>query len=203
MNTKQCFKCKQIKVLSEFYKHSQMKDGHLNKCKICAIKDTFNNQLDYDRTEKGVIRVMYKSQKFNSKRRKIKPPLYSKADLAIWLYNNDFKVLYDNWVFSGYLKDFKPSIDRFDDYKPYSFDNIRLIIWKENREKQYQDILLGRSTSGKRCKPLIQYDSNGIFIAEYVSFSSARRINGYSMDKSLLSGKVDRKGFRWKYKDKS
>lgn len=37
---KPCIICKEEKELNEFYKHSEMKDGHVNKCKSCYRKQS-------------------------------------------------------------------------------------------------------------------------------------------------------------------
>ena len=42
---KECFKCKLTKPLSDFYKHSQMKDGHVNKCIDCNGKDVAAHRI--------------------------------------------------------------------------------------------------------------------------------------------------------------
>ncbi|MCP4061380.1 MAG: hypothetical protein GY738_29740 [Pseudoalteromonas sp.] len=43
--SKQCFKCGEVKSLSEFYKHKQMKDGHVNKCKTCNLNDVSKHRV--------------------------------------------------------------------------------------------------------------------------------------------------------------
>ena len=76
METKRCRKCGETRPISEYYRHRLMFDGYLNICKKCVKSRVKNNpraryksKNSYDRTEKGVIRVIYKTQKGNSKRR--------------------------------------------------------------------------------------------------------------------------------------
>ena len=54
---KTCFKCHRTLSIEEFYRHSKMADGHLNKCKDCTKADTYESRhvkhrdrvLQYDR----------------------------------------------------------------------------------------------------------------------------------------------------------
>ena len=197
---KKCFKCGLVKELNLFYNHKQMGDGHLNKCIECTKKDVKGS--NYDRTEKGVVRVIYKTQVRNSKVRKMELPNYTKQEFKEWLYKNNFKKLYDNWVSSGFDKNKKPSADRIDDFKPYSFENIRLVTWYENRAHQHQDVLNAVGKGAQRCKSVIQLDRYGNILAEYHSYSFAKRVAGYSFEKCLKNGTPSRKdGTFWKYKN--
>ena len=40
---KKCFKCGNVKPLTDFYKHKEMPDGHVNKCKECNKNDVREN----------------------------------------------------------------------------------------------------------------------------------------------------------------
>ena len=72
---KKCFKCHVEKPLSDFYKHKQMADGHLNKCKDCARTDVAvnyqNNRVQYAEYEKKrFARPERKEQRLETQRRR-------------------------------------------------------------------------------------------------------------------------------------
>ena len=204
MCSKKCSKCKETKDLNEFYKHKQKKCGYESRCKQCARNSSRANSQrvgnQYDISIKGVFRVIYKSQKRNQKLRGHGEMPYTKDELISWCMDNNFNDIYNKWVESGHDKELKPSVDRIDDFKGYSMDNIRLGTWRQNREHQHQDIINGLGTSGLRCKALLKMDSEMNVIHEYISYSSAQRDMGYSLEYQIKHKKKCRSGFFWKYK---
>lgn len=200
---KKCFKCGKEKDISFFYKHKAMKDGYLNKCKDCTKSDVKKNSNKvgdkYDSSEHGVIRIIYKTQKRNQRLRGHGDLPYSKDELKKWMYNHGYKDMYNKYISSGKINDLKPSIDRVNDMKGYSFDNIKLVTWLDNKEHQYQDMLTGKGSSGKRCKTLLKLDKNKNIICEYASYNSAQRDVGYSIEYQIKNEVKCRNGFYWKY----
>lgn len=69
MKTKKCFKCGKKKFLEEFYKHPQMHDGRVNKCKECNKKDVKEHRLNPKYREKV---LEYDRQRFKKPERKKK-----------------------------------------------------------------------------------------------------------------------------------
>ena len=173
IHQKNCTICKKLKPISGFSKNKRRKDGHQLECKECCI----NINYAYHHTVNGVITMIYSKQRSQSKLRGHAEPSYSKRDFTYWILSQPlFNKLFKEWEKSGYDKTIKPSCDRLDDYKGYSFDNIRLITWQENVDKAYADRKKG--VNNKVSKAVKQYSLCGEVIAEYHSLREAERQTG-------------------------
>lgn len=157
----------------------------------------------YNRTKVGLARRLYNHQIERCKTRNHEMPSYTRIEFQNWLHSHkDFEKLYNNWVKSGYLKEEKPSVDRLDDYKSYTFDNIQLITWKENNKKAREDTKIGKLH--KATRQIDQFDIDGTFIKTYMSIAIASRETN-SNPKAIsecLSGRAKTSNkFIWKYKN--
>ena len=107
------------------------------------------------------------------------------------LFNN----IYNNWAKSGYKKPLKPSIDRIDCKKYYTKDNIQIMTWAENRNKENSEF------SVLRAKKVYMHDGNTI-IKTFESVSDAVKKTGLHQGNlsSCLNGKRETTGgYYWSY----
>ncbi len=201
MEEKKCSKCGDIKKLSEFSRDKGKKDGRDGICSKCRSK----MNIARNRSKKGFTSKVYNDQVALSKKRGYEAPKYTREELREWLLNQKlFHKLHKEWAESNYDRWLAPSIDRLDDYKTYSFDNIQLMTWKENDRKGKDDMFNG--INNKRSKSVIQYDSNMNFIKEYHSLTQAERETGCfhsNITKCCNNHPAYPRcgGFKWKYKE--
>jgi hypothetical protein len=192
---KLCKSCNKYKFLSEFGK---IKGKEKTYCKSC------NNEKNkqYKRSKYGIVKRIYDGQIFTSKRRNYPKPNYTLEELKDWLFEQKlFHQLYDQWENSGYKKELKPSVDRKDDYKSYTFGNIQLMTFRKNLEKAHDDVING--INNKQNKAVLQFTLKGIFIKEFYSIAEAGRMTSASAKHigEVCSGKRKTSGgFKWKYK---
>ena len=200
--TKTCTVCKIEKDLSSFGKSKNSKDGLNQRCKKCATESTKLMR----RTKEGLITKIYSSQRSNSKMRNHPEPAYTKQEFKEWMHNqNNFYELYENWKKNNFNKKFVPSVDRIDDFKPYTFDNIRLTSWCKNEQKANKDKTNGVGTQGLQCKKVYQYTKDKkTLIATFISTSdAARKTDTYQSGISrVATGKEDHaNNFYWSFEE--
>jgi len=146
---------------------------------------------------------MYNSQKQNSKVRNYPLPNYSFNEFMEWAINKtNFNEIFENWAKSNFEKDLVPSVDRINDYISYEFGNIRLVTWKENKEKYNVDRVLG--LNNKQNKEVYKYSIDGKYIEKYFSVRAAARANDCYSSGIIFcyQGRLKQhKGFIWKIKE--
>jgi hypothetical protein len=88
MKTKRCRECRELKPIEQFYKHKQMADGHLNKCKNCvcsrirAYRRNNDSVREYDRERAKTPKVKARIRENTIRWRKQNPDKY-RAQTAI------------------------------------------------------------------------------------------------------------------------
>ncbi len=140
MTTKKCFKCKQIKPLKMFYKHKQMADGHLNKCKHCAKKDVKERY----QSEEGINKIVeYEKKRFKDPKRKAKVKIYQQKRRAKSKGKNRARHKVSNAIRNGRLKklpcEFCGDINsqaHHDDYRKYL--DVKWLCFKCHRKLHKQ-----------------------------------------------------------------
>ena len=156
----------------------------------------------YQKTKKGIVTVIYNSQKQSSKRRGHPMPSYTLKELRQWMYSQkEFHELYDQWKASGYDRWLKPSCDRLDDYKPYTLDNLQVVAWKDNFSRSHKDRLNG--VNNKASKSVLQFTLDGEFVAEHYSLHNAERQTGVSFKSisKVCNGEYSYAGgYVWEFK---
>ncbi len=175
---KRCNDCKQDSVI--FYRKKD------TSCKFCILGKVER----YHKTKNGICAQIFSCQKSSSKGRGHTPPKYTKIELSEWLHSRDnFDELYNNWVKSKYDRWLKPSIDRLDDSKGYSFDNIRLVTWDVNH----------KSNKGMFRKTF-QYSMDGMLISSFISTTQAYIKTGIhrgSICECLSGVRKTAGGYKW------
>ena len=161
---KQCNTCGEFKALTEYHIDKTCADGKQGKCKECSQHSR--------NVPEALAKRIYRSQVLSSVRRGHVMPAYTIDELTDWLLNNiDYLRMHQEWKISGYIRELAPSVDRENDYEPYSFDNIRgVITWADNKARYHEDAKAGIN---KKLSQAIIYEGQ-----EYVSISAASRATG-------------------------
>ena len=197
IDMKVCNKCKEEKELSLFGRDKKSKDKRKPRCKCCCVIE----QTNITRTKEGKLKRIYFSQVYNSKTRKRESPLYTKHQFVDRFINDlDYIEHYEVWKASGYMKEFSPSFDRKDDYKPYSFDNIQIMFWLLNDKKGHKDRKEG--INNKNSKAVVGTNIETGEKIEFHSSMEAQRNGFYNTNIGLCcKGKLKTSmGYTWEYK---
>lgn len=197
LTEKKCKKCNTYKPFTEYSKSPSNKDNRSHECKECKAEHSRN----YYKTLPGLIARIYNGEIQASKQRGHHLPAYSKQELANWLYLQGLNNLFTIWVKSNYDKNLSPSVDRINSTEGYTFNNIRLVTWKENNDAAYEERKTCKRVT-RQCKKVEQLSLTGESIATYLSQAHAARVTGFcrtNINHTCQGHREAAHGFIWRY----
>lgn len=192
-----CKNCSITKSITEYSLAHSTKDGYSHQCKMCKAQHSRN----YYKTLAGVISGIYNCQLQSSRTRLHPAPTYSKQELTTWLYSQNVEILFNNWVSSNHNTNLRPSVDRIDSTRPYSFDNIRLVTWKENNSAAAEERKTCKHVT-KQNKKIEQLTLDGLHVETYLSQAHAARTTGFcrtNINHTCQGHREAAHGFLWRH----
>ena len=181
----------------------KISSAKLNKSNRKFYKN--NRILRAKYSPKWIAYKIHEHQVSKSIKRNHPPPNYTREGLHQWMVLQvGFEILYLDWIANNFIKWFKPSCDRLDDYKPYTLDNIRVVTWKVNFDKAHLDRKNG--INNKNSKAVIGTHLKTKNIVEFYSAKQAQRelgIHQRDISKCCTKkyGRLSAGGYSWNFKN--
>lgn len=151
-----------------------------------------NWNINWNHSITGVCKRLWHHNTKNSIKRGHPAPTYSQQELEDWITSQpNFNDLYQEWVDSDFNQFSSVSIDRLDNSKGYSFENIQLVSFQVNCDNAYRDVrhkVLHNPTllnGGHRA--VTRFTLKGTPICSYISMSAAAEYLGSDRHQSISS----------------
>lgn len=141
---KKCFKCSQEKEINEFYKHKQMPDGHINKCKECTKNDVRNN---YKKNVLDINYVIKERKRCRDKQKRLYSGMGKASKERFTRYIKKYPEKYKANLASSYLK--SKMVDKVQGQEMHH--------WSYNIE-HYTDVIMLDKRSHMKAHRFIVYD---------------------------------------------
>lgn len=160
------------------------------------VTDTnlLENTRRWRQTYKGLTANIYAKILERSRRNNRENAQFNLGEFREWLLQTDIHRLFRGWQRCGYKTDRRPSVDRIDTLRGYTFDNMQVITAKENRSKGDEEkiVLWGI--------PIHQISMSGTIVAKYPSIKVASQITG--INRNNISTVINKKrksagGYKW------
>jgi hypothetical protein len=132
---KTCFKCKQTKPHSDFFRHSQTPDNHHSWCKICCREGNQKSRAKLESTIEGRARVFLRNARNSAIKRNQPFELETQDIVGCWSDQNGICAYSGRPMTLEANKLNTVSIERIDSSVGYTLANTILVCQAINRMK--------------------------------------------------------------------